>query len=122
MSLSKVHNLINIDTQKTDKYRNLLENRNVSKPKTNNESNRLMKSKTKFLRGSLINLKQFMIGVSRPQTAVNKLTQKIINKNRENEWDRYFHIMWSKDNDKFPQVLRELFYKPYIYDPRGFRM
>ena len=35
---------------------------------------------------------------------------------KEKQWVRNFHMMCSKDNERYPKMLRELFEKPFSYD------
>jgi hypothetical protein len=35
---------------------------------------------------------------------------------KEQQWVRNFHMMCSKDNERYPKMLRELFEKPFSYD------
>jgi hypothetical protein len=42
--------------------------------------------------------------------------------NREKEWVQNFHMMFSKDNFKYPKMMRELFECPILYDINGTRM
>ena len=45
--------------------------------------------------------------------------KKIIQQSREKDWVKNFHMMFSKDNPKYPKMMRELFEKPLLYDING---
>ena len=47
---------------------------------------------------------------SRLQERKESLEQK------EKQWVQNFHMMCSKDNDRYPKTMRELFEKPLSYD------
>jgi hypothetical protein len=88
-------------------------------------------SRTEFLGVRSLSNAQFVKGSQSPisSTIVFKNNPNIVPlpdrnglQNREKEWVQNFHMMFSKDNNNYPKMKRELFENPILYDINGTKM